>query len=170
MKLKFADTATRNDLIGVIDQPIMSKFSTLSLTKAFSRQTTQLKQKETVFTLGNRKTVIESELEAPVIVPHAERIQEQSHRFGWILVSPRQITIFSFESLFRSLHYALLDCACREYLFILDFFLPSEQARFQMFNLVFQNILQTITAHLESYLEECWDSIAIFLCIHIILR
>ena len=81
MKLKFADTATRNDLIGVIDQPIMSKFSTLSLAKAFSRQTTQLKQKETVFTLGNRKTVIESELEAPVIVPHAERIQEQSHRF-----------------------------------------------------------------------------------------
>ena len=84
MKLKFADTATRNDLIGVIDQPIMSKFSTLSLTKAFSRQTTQLKQKETVFTLGNRKTVIESELEAPVIVPHAERIQEQSHRFLFI--------------------------------------------------------------------------------------
>jgi len=48
--------------------------------KAFSRQTVQLKQKETVFTLGNRKMVIESELEAPVIVPHAERIQEQSHR------------------------------------------------------------------------------------------
>lgn len=80
------------------------------------------------------------------------------------------VTKCSFESLFRSLHYALLDCACREYLFILDFFLPSDQAKFQMFQIVFQNILQTLVAHLETYLLECWDAIAIFLCIHIILR
>ena len=80
MKLKFAETATKNDMIGLTDVPILSKFSSLSITKAFSRQTVQLKQKETVFTLGNRKMVIESELEAAVIVPHAERIQEQSHR------------------------------------------------------------------------------------------
>jgi len=155
MKLKFAETATKSDLIGITESPMLSKFSSLSITKAFSRSSVQLKQKETVFTLGNRKMVIESELESPVIVPHAERIQEQSH---------------SFESLFRSLHYALLDCACREYLFILDFFLPSEQAKVQMFHQVFQNILRTLVEHLETYLIECWDAIAIFLCIHIILR
>ena len=80
MKLKFAETATKHDMIGHVDTPMLSKFSSLSITKAFSRQSIPLKQKETVFTLGNRKMVIESELEAPVIVPHAERIQEQSHR------------------------------------------------------------------------------------------
>ena len=70
----------------------------LSSFNPFASKPTQLKQKETIFTLGNRNVVIESELESSPIVPHAERIQEQLH---------------SFESLFRSLHYALLDSACR---------------------------------------------------------
>ena len=91
MKLKFAETATKSDLIGITESPILSKFSSLSITKAFSRSTVQLKQKETVFTLGNRKMVIESELESPVIVPHAERIQEQSHRTRLLLTSDRTV-------------------------------------------------------------------------------
>ena len=71
---------------------------------------------------------------------------------------------------FRSIHYALLDCACREYLFILDFFLPSDQAKVTMFNIIFQNILSALISHLETYVADCWDAIALFLCIHIILR
>ena len=84
MKLKFSETATKLDMIGYLEgqKSSMSTFSAFSISKAFSRQTVQLKQKETVFTLGNRKMVIESELESPVIVPHAERIQEQSHSNG----------------------------------------------------------------------------------------
>jgi hypothetical protein len=39
-----------------------------------------------------------------------------------------------------------------------------------MFNFIFQNILAAMISHLESYLGDCWDSIALFLCIHIILR
>ena len=158
----------------------------LSSFNPFASKPTQLKQKETIFTLGNRNVVIESELESSPIVPHAERIQEQLH---------------SFESLFRSLHYALLDSACRwvypcwpkpvqtcpksvpihhfaqvqnyffsEYLFICDFFLPSEQAKITMFNMIFSQILQTLISHLETYLADCWDAIALFLCIHIILK
>jgi len=33
MKLKFAETATKNDMIGFTETPIMSKFSSLSITK-----------------------------------------------------------------------------------------------------------------------------------------
>ena len=29
---------------------------------------------------------------------------------------------FAYEALFRSVHYALMDHACREFLFIVDFF------------------------------------------------
>ena len=174
MKLKFSETANRTDLIGVVHRPSVSKFSGMSISKAFGSMlqstTAGLKHKETVFTLGNRKgsifhliqfcdfaclAVIESELEATIIVPHAERIQDQSH---------------SFESLFRSIHFALLDCACREYLFIMDFYLPSAHVREEMFQFIFQTTLQSLITHLEGFLVDCWDSIAVFLCIHIILR
>ena len=39
-----------------------------------------------------------------------------------------------------------------------------------MFNVIFQNILTTLVSHLETYVADCWDAIALFLCIHIILR
>lgn len=154
MKLKFSETATKLDMLGNI-QTTNTISKGLSSFNPFASKPVQLKQKETIFTLGNRNVVIESELESSPIVPHAERIQEQLH---------------SFESLFRSIHYALLDSACREYLFICDFFLPSEQAKITMFNMIFSQILQTLISHLETYLTDCWDSIALFLCIHIILK
>ena len=40
----------------------------------------------------------------------------------------------SFESLFRSQHYALLDNCCREYIFISDFFMVSGSAAQDLFN------------------------------------
>ena len=43
---------------------------------------------------------------------------------------------YSFESLFRSDHYALLDNACREFLFIIDFFMVSGSAAQDLFNAV----------------------------------
>lgn len=92
MKLKFATTATKSDMIGqfetVSSMPTMSTMFNMS--SMFSRvggSAPQLKQRETIFTLGNRNIVIESELEASPIVPHAERIQEQLHSFEctWVL-------------------------------------------------------------------------------------
>ena len=44
---------------------------------------------------------------------------------------------YPFEALFRSLHYALLDNACLEYLFISDFFMVSASAALDFFNLIF---------------------------------
>jgi len=44
---------------------------------------------------------------------------------------------YPFESLFRSLQYALLDNSCREYLFICDFFMVSASTALDFFNSIF---------------------------------
>ena len=44
---------------------------------------------------------------------------------------------YSYEQLFRSVHYALMDNACREYLFIADFFSLTSAAAQEMFDSIF---------------------------------
>ena len=48
---------------------------------------------------------------------------------------------YPFESLFRSLQYAMLDNSCREYLFICDFFMVSAAAALDLFNSIFGKTL-----------------------------
>ena len=43
---------------------------------------------------------------------------------------------YTFETLFRSLHFALMDNSCREYLFLTDFFMVSGTAALDLFNVV----------------------------------
>lgn len=43
---------------------------------------------------------------------------------------------YSFENLFRSLQYALLDACCREYHFVCDFFMLSGDAAQDLFNAI----------------------------------
>lgn len=50
---------------------------------------------------------------------------------------------FNFESLFRSLHYALMDNCCREYLFLVDFYMASGTASQDLFNAIMGKTLQT---------------------------
>ncbi|NWZ60342.1 VPS52 protein, partial [Haliaeetus albicilla] len=115
-----------------------------------------LKNRNTVFTLGNRGSVIgAAELEGPIIVPHAA--QKSDVRYP-------------FESLFRSQHYALLDNSCREYLFLCDFFMVTGPSAQDLFNAVMGKTLTMFLKHMEAYVCDCYDSIAIFLCIHIVLR
>lgn len=77
---------------------------------------------------------------------------------------------YPFEALFRSQHYALLDNSCREYLFICEFFVVSGSAAHDLFHAVMGRTLGMTLKHLESYLTDCYDAIAVFLCIHIVLR
>ncbi|XP_006860415.1 PREDICTED: vacuolar protein sorting-associated protein 52 homolog isoform X3 [Chrysochloris asiatica] len=77
---------------------------------------------------------------------------------------------YPFEALFRSQHYALLDNSCREYLFICEFFAVSGPAAHDLFHAVMGRTLSMTLKHLESYLADCYDAIAVFLCIHIVLR
>ena len=43
---------------------------------------------------------------------------------------------YSFENLFRSQQYALLDASCREYHFVCDFFMLSANAAQDLFNTI----------------------------------
>ena len=48
---------------------------------------------------------------------------------------------YSFESLFRSMHFALLDNSCREYLFLADFFMAQNNTAKDLFTAVFGKTL-----------------------------
>lgn len=145
MKLQFEEVASRDDLMGVEDTAKKSFFSTKP----------QLKNRSTVFTLGDRGNVLSSDLEAPVIVPHAAAKNE---------------TRYSFETLFRSLHFALMDNCCREYLFICDFFIVSGTGAQSLFDAIFGKTLSMFLKQMEEYTADCYDSIAVFLSVHIVFR
>ncbi|XP_064407979.1 vacuolar protein sorting-associated protein 52 homolog isoform X2 [Latimeria chalumnae] len=145
MKVQYEEVAEKDDLMGVEDTAKKGFFSKPSL-----------KNRNTIFTLGNRGNVITSaELEAPILVPHAA--QKSDVRYP-------------FESLFRSQHHALLDNSCREYLFICDFFMVTGNSAQDLFNAIMGKTLTMFLKHMDTYVSDCYDSIAIFLCIHIILR
>lgn len=94
-------------------------FLTYFILRIFSKPI--LKNRSTIFTVGNRGNVLTAELEAPIIVPHAAKTTDQR---------------YSFESLFRSQHYALVDNGCREYLFLSEFFCVSGNSAQDLFNAV----------------------------------
>lgn len=145
MKIQYEEVAEKDDLMGVEDTAKKGFFSKPSL-----------KNRNTVFTLGNRGSVIgAAELEGPIIVPHAA--QKSDVRYP-------------FESLFRSQHYALLDNGCREYLFLCDFFMVAGPSAQDLFNAVMGKTLAMFLKHMEAYVCDCYDGIAVFLCIHIVLR
>ncbi|XP_014817212.1 PREDICTED: LOW QUALITY PROTEIN: vacuolar protein sorting-associated protein 52 homolog [Calidris pugnax] len=145
MKIQYEEVAEKDDLMGVEDTAKKGFFSKPSL-----------KNRNTVFTLGNRGSVIgAAELEGPIIVPHAA--QKSDVRYP-------------FESLFRSQHYALLDNSCREFLFLCEFFMVTGPSAQDLFNAVMGKTLAMFLKHMEAYVCDCYDSIAIFLCIHIVLR
>lgn len=71
------------------------------------------------------------------------------HEVSWLLFETNLWLIlfqFNFESLFRSLHYALMDNCCREYLFLVDFYMASGTASQDLFNAIMSKTLQTYLA------------------------
>lgn len=145
MKLQYEEVADKDDLMGVEDTAKRGFFSTKA----------PLKNRSTIFSLGNRASVLTDELEEPIIVPHAAQKSDKR---------------YSFESLFRSQHFALLDNTCREYLFLCDFFLVQGNQAKELFMSVMGKVVTLFMKHMGSYMNSFYDSIAIFLCIHIIHR
>ncbi|KAM7319195.1 hypothetical protein ACRRTK_022307 [Alexandromys fortis] len=166
MKVQYEEVAEKDDLMGVedtakkdiLDRGLLSHSHHVRLTVGLPGSSPQpsLRSRNTIFTLGTRGSVISpTELEAPILVPHTAQRGEQR---------------YPFEALFRSQHYALLDNSCREYLFICEFFVVSGPAAHDLFHAVMGRTLAMTLKHLESYLADCYDAIAVFLCIHIVLR
>nr|CAI5852852.1 unnamed protein product [Callosobruchus analis] len=142
MKLQYEENTSKDDLMGIED--------TASTRGLFNKS---LKQKATVFTIGNRGDILNQQLEAPIIVPHAQTKNR-----------------YPFEALFRSVQYALVDNACREYLFICEYFMLKDQGAIDVFNQIMEKTLSLLQKNIESYVSSCYDSIAIFLCFHLVLR
>lgn len=71
MKLQFEEGATKDDLMGIEDNASRGIFHKSSL-----------KHKGTVFTIGNRGDVLAQQLEAPIIVPHAQQKNRVSCNFN----------------------------------------------------------------------------------------
>ncbi|KAM9824191.1 vacuolar protein sorting-associated protein 52 homolog [Neosynchiropus ocellatus] len=145
LKVQYEEVADKDDLMGVEDTAKKGFFSKPSL-----------KSRNTIFTLGQRGAILSpAELEGPILVPHTA--QRGDHRFPY-------------ETLFRSQHFALLDNSCREFLFLSDFFMVTGNAALDLFNCIMGRTLGMFLKSMSSYVSDCYDSIAIFLCIHIVLR
>ncbi|XP_030644650.1 vacuolar protein sorting-associated protein 52 homolog [Chanos chanos] len=145
LKVQYEDVADKDDLMGVEDTAKKGFFSKPSL-----------KSRNTIFTLGQRGAVLSpAELEGPILIPHTA--QKGDCRYPY-------------ETLFRSQHYALLDNSCREYLFLSDFFMVAGNSALDLFNSIMGKTLGQFLKNMATYVSDCYDSIAVFLCIHIILR
>jgi len=143
-KLQFEESASRDDLLGAEE----------SQTKGFFFKPS-LKNKTTVFSVGVRDEVLTSELEAPIIVPHAGQNKDQR---------------YPYEMLFRSLLYALVDNACREFLFISEFFMLDSATAQDLFNNIFGKTMSLLLKDVEGSVCDSYDCISIFLCIHLVQR
>lgn len=149
-KLEYDDKPDENDLMASDDQHNRSRTNII-----FNTKPTSLKNRSTVFTLGTRSSVIKLDLEAPLIMPG----------------SAKQDIKYTPEALFRTVHYALLDNTCREYVFIRDFFMTSGEGQTtDLFNLVFSKTLTLVHSHFSEQFKSSFDTIALFLCLHLLYR
>ncbi|KAM6974938.1 vacuolar protein sorting-associated protein 52 homolog isoform 2-T2 [Tautogolabrus adspersus] len=145
LKVQYEEVADKDDLMGVEDTAKKGFFSKPSL-----------KSRNTIFTLGQRGAILTpAELEGPILVPHTAQ---------------RGDSRYPYEMLFRSQHYALLDNGCREFLFLSDFFMVAGNSALDLFNSIMGKTLSMFLKSMSTYVSDCYDSIAVFLCIHIILR
>ncbi|OWA52690.1 Vacuolar protein sorting-associated protein 52-like protein [Hypsibius exemplaris] len=141
-KLQFDDLPLKDDLVGTDESSKKSFF------------TTQPKMKAPVFSLGERGVILQqAHLEGPVLVEHTASQANQK---------------FPFEVLFRSIQWALVDNASREYLFIIDFFMMSGQAAQDLFTQIWGKTMLVMLKQLEEFVSVSYDSIGLFLCIQIV--
>lgn len=147
-KLEYDEKPDEYDLMAAEDH-------SRTRTNIFMSRPTSLKSRSTVFTMGTRSSVIKEDLEAPLINPN----------------TTKQDLRYTPEMIFRTVHYALLDNACREFLFLKQFFITSgEKQTIELFNSIFARTLTLIHSHLNEQFKVSFDTIAIFLCLHLVYR
>lgn len=144
-KLQIDEVADKDDLLGSEDKPKTSIFSSKP----------SMRNRSTVFTLGNRLATIENEIDSSIIIPHASQKSEQK---------------YTLENIFRSEQFALLDNASNEVLFISDFFMCKDKNAFDFFIAVLGKTFSLFHKNVENLANSSYDAIGIFLCINIIQR
>ncbi|KAJ8770375.1 hypothetical protein K2173_014988 [Erythroxylum novogranatense] len=131
------DIATSSDLIGVDTRS----------TSLFSRSRETLKNRSSIFALGERINILK-EIEQPALIPHIAEANSQK---------------YPYEVLFRSLHKLLMDTATSEYLFCDEFF--GEES---IFYEIFAGPFAVVDEHFNTILPNSYDAIGLMLMIRII--
>ncbi|XP_021768788.1 vacuolar protein sorting-associated protein 52 A-like [Chenopodium quinoa] len=130
------DIATSNDLIGVEARG----------TSLFSTRREPLKNRSSVFSLGDRINILK-EIDQPALIPHIAEASSQK---------------YPYEVLFRSLHKLLMDTASSEYLFCDEFF--GEES---LFTEIFAGPFAVIDEHFNTILSNSFDAIGLMLMIRL---
>lgn len=131
------DIASSTDLIGIETRS----------TGIFSRARETIKNRSSVFSLGERISILK-EIDQPALIPHIAEANSQK---------------YPYEVHFRSLHKLLIDTATSEYLFCDAFF---EEA--SIFYEIFAGPFAVIDEHFNTVLPNCYDAIGIMLMIRIV--
>eukprot|EP00095_Tigriopus_kingsejongensis_P003158 maker-scaffold791_size96783-snap-gene-0.31 protein:Tk03158 transcript:maker-scaffold791_size96783-snap-gene-0.31-mRNA-1 annotation:"vacuolar protein-sorting" len=144
-KLQFEEIASRDDLVGTVE-------STQRSVVGFFGKTT-MKSKASVFSIGERANVIDEALEAPIIVPHHVQQKAESK--------------YSYEVLFRSEQFCFLENACREFVFINQFFMVEGNDLHDLFHQILGKTEILLKKAVELSVQESYDAISLFLCLHL---
>ena len=136
MKLVDSNSVNKEDILGAEDSSLGAS-AAAAARSLFGRAAPAARSsnsKSTVFTLGTRTEVL-TNLEAPVLVPHVAASGTSAGHKGE--------TKYSYEVIFRSQHYALADKACREYLFLCEFFHVESTPAMELFHEVMDRTCNT---------------------------
>ena len=149
MKLIYDDLPDKDDLMGNDDSHKTNRSS------IFTLKNSTIKHRSNVFALGDRESLLSTELESALIVPHA---------------STKNDTKYSLECIFRGIQFAFLDNACREYLFISEYFMSNTKISQEFFHSIFSKTLDLLFKNIDDLFLQSFDTIALFVCLHIIYR
>uniref|UniRef100_A0A8R1I5B0 Vacuolar protein sorting-associated protein 52 homolog n=2 Tax=Caenorhabditis japonica TaxID=281687 RepID=A0A8R1I5B0_CAEJA len=144
-KLSMKDVATKDDMLGNVDT-----VKSGGLGGFFTSKQPVVRNKATVFSIGQRHHIIGEEFLGALIVPHAATQNNQSYQF---------------EALFRSIQLAFVDHFSHEYLFITDFFLVSNEEAIDLHNKAMGRAMSVVLKSCEDQISLSWDAISLHLCL-----
>ncbi|KAL5970473.1 hypothetical protein TSMEX_001768, partial [Taenia solium] len=176
LKLQADSTPEKDDLVGKKSDELNNwnqssgPSSVANVLQSSSATTNHSASRPGQFGLGDRaeRLLTKEGLQAAILLPHAAAKNESKY-----LV----------EEVYRSINYALLDTACREYVFLGDFFLhsfgspvsnsgtspTSEQTAASLFDKVFGRTLNTLETSVMPMLIQVgqYDLLGVLLCIQL---
>ncbi|KAH9529459.1 Vacuolar protein sorting-associated protein 52 [Dermatophagoides farinae] len=148
-KMMYEDLPDKDDLMGNDDSHKANKIS------IFNLKSNVVKHRPNIFSLGDRESLLTIELESPLIVVHAATKNDMK---------------YPLENVFREIQYAFFDHACREYLFMNEFFMVNSKTSHDLFYTIFGKTLDLLYKNIDSLFSQSYDAIALFVCLHIIYR
>jgi len=136
-KLQY-DVATKSDLIGVDEKEVRTLFGTKP----------DPKSRYSVFSLGDRFSVLQEGDNPSPIIPHMAAQGGQK---------------FTYEFVFRSVMHLLMDTCTSEYLFCVEFFGRSKD----LFKAIFERTISLVMESVENFVQHSFDAVGILLMIRI---